>query len=125
MDQDQIANFTLTVEQVSDNAVVGVAGLKLAPKKYQRAEVWYKLHRDCWGQGLATELVQGLCEFCFAEKQLFRIEAGVAVENAASIRVLEKCGFTREGRLRKNLPLKSGMSDSFTYGLLSSDKPME
>lgn len=52
---------------------------------------------------------------------MHRIEAGVAVGNAASRHILEKTGFQREGRHRKILPLSSGWSDSYTYAILLSD----
>jgi len=53
--------------------------------------------------------------------QLHRIEAGCAVENIGSIKVLEKVGMTREGRGRKVLPLKSVWSDNFEYSILETD----
>ena len=49
-------------------------------------------------------------------------EAGTAVENIGSIRVLEKAGMTREGQKRKVLPLKKGWSDNYIYAILEDDK---
>jgi [ribosomal protein S5]-alanine N-acetyltransferase len=49
------------------------------------------------GRGLATEIALRLLAFGFGELKLHRIEADVAVENAACIRVLEKIGMFREG----------------------------
>jgi [ribosomal protein S5]-alanine N-acetyltransferase len=48
-------------------------------------------------RGLATEIALRLLAFGFNELKLHRIEADVAVENAACIRVLEKIGMFREG----------------------------
>lgn len=56
--------------------------------------------------------------------KLHRIEAGCAVGNIASIKVLEKAGMIREGRLRQVLPLKSGWSDNFQYSILETDKSL-
>src|SRR5262249_58642808 len=49
------------------------------------------------GRGLATEIALRLLAFGFNDLKLHRIEADVAVENAACIRVLEKIGMFREG----------------------------
>jgi [ribosomal protein S5]-alanine N-acetyltransferase len=49
------------------------------------------------GRGLATEIALRLLAFGFNELKLHRIEADVALENAACIRVLEKVGMFREG----------------------------
>jgi len=52
-------------------------------------------------------------DFGFNTLKLHRIEAGCAVNNLGSIKVLEKVGMLYEGRERKTLPLKSGWSDNF------------
>ena len=54
--------------------------------------------------------------------RLHRIETGCAVGNIGSIRVLEKAGMVREGRLRQVLPLRSGWSDNFKYSILETDE---
>jgi len=59
--------------------------------------------------------------FCFNELNLHRVEAGCAVDNIGSIKVLEKAGMQREGRKRATLPLVSGWSDNYEYGILSSE----
>ena len=56
--------------------------------------VGYLVAESQWGKGFASELVGGLIDW--ARSQAFvSIVAGVAAANSASIRVLEKCGFTR------------------------------
>ena len=62
-----------------------------------------------------------MIEQAFNRFLLHRIEAGVAVQNEKSIRVLEKLGMKREGRHREILPLISGWSDNFSYALLLSE----
>ncbi|MEL6484029.1 MAG: GNAT family protein, partial [Bacteroidota bacterium] len=60
-------------------------------------------------------------KFGIEKLKLHRIEAGCAVENVGSIKVLEKSGMALEGRRREILPLKSGWSDNFSYAILESD----
>ena len=119
---NEIKNFTFAIEQQSDGHFIGLFGLKLGNKKYNRGEVWYKIHSDYWKQGYATETLKKVIAFGFETLKLHRIEAGCAVDNLGSIKVLEKAGMFREGRKRQVLPLKSGWSDNFDYAILETDK---
>jgi len=109
----KIKNYTSIIEKKLDIEFIGLFELKLGAKKYNRGEVWYKIHSDFWGNGFATEALQAVIHFGFETIKLHRIEAGCAVNNVASIKVLEKTGMTREGRGRQLLPLKSGWSDNY------------
>jgi len=57
-------------------------------------EVTYWIGREDWGQGIATRALQ---EFLTRIEMARPLYARAASDNAASIRVLEKCGFTRVG----------------------------
>ncbi|WP_323757199.1 GNAT family N-acetyltransferase [Roseivirga sp.] len=111
--------FTIRTNQAED--FVGLIALKLGSIKLQNGEVWFKLHPDFWGKGYCTEALKLVLAFGFDELKLHRIEAGCAVDNVGSARVLEKAGMTKEGRKRKVLPLKNGWSDNFEYAILDSD----
>ncbi|CAB4261537.1 unnamed protein product [Prunus armeniaca] len=87
-----------------------------------RAEVGYALAAEYWGQGLATRAVKMAISDGFKElTDLVRMQALVLVENKASLRVLEKLGFYKEGLLRKYTFHKGAVQDVFMYSLLSSD----
>ncbi|OYU84692.1 MAG: GNAT family N-acetyltransferase [Flavobacterium sp. BFFFF2] len=105
----------------ADNEFVGLVGVVMGKQKYESSEIWYKIHPTHWTKGFATEVVQTILHFCFTELKLHRITAGCATENMASIRVLEKCGFTREGRCRKILPIRGQWVDNFEYAILEED----
>ena len=117
----EIKKYTLAIEAIDSNIFMGLFGINIGHSKYARAELWYKLHPKFWNQGYATEIVKEVIDFCFNRLQLHRVEAGCAVENIGSIRVLENTGFKREGRCRKILPLASGWSDNFEYAILDTD----
>jgi RimJ/RimL family protein N-acetyltransferase len=119
---DEIKNYTFAIENKSTSEFMGLFGFKVGNKKYNRAEVWYKIHTDYWKKGYATEAVKAIINFGFDTLQLHRIEAGCAVDNIGSIKVLEKAGMIREGRGRQVLPLKSGWSDNFEYSILETDE---
>lgn len=115
------AGYYFAIELLESQAFIGLIALVLGKGKYRNAEVWYKLHSAHWGCGYATEAMSRLLVFAFEELKLHRIEAGCAVDNVASIRVLEKVGMTREARRRQLLPLQGGWSDNFEFAILETD----
>jgi RimJ/RimL family protein N-acetyltransferase len=54
----------------------------------------YLLSDRFWGQGLGSELIQGLVKWCVEDGSISAISGGVAESNIASRRILEKSGFT-------------------------------
>ena len=122
---DEITNYTLAIENKENNMVIGLFGLKLWGKKHRRGEVWYKILPTHWNVGYATEVLSAIIDHGFDTLKLHRIQAGCAVRNLASVRVLEKAGMIQEGRARQTLPLKTGWSDNFEYAILDTDqRPM-
>ncbi len=101
-----------------DNAFIGDVGLKLKAKRYQSAEIYFSFLPDYWNLGYCTEIAKAIIRYAFEDLNLHRIEAGCAVDNIGSIRVLEKIGMRREGHSRKILPLKSGWSDNYECAVL-------
>ena len=62
-----------------------------------------------------TEVLIAFCEYCFEQRELSRIEAGVFSHNEASMRVLEKAGFEREGFMKKCFIKNGRYIDSVLY----------
>lgn len=63
-------------------------------------ELGYLFKRSAWGRGIATEACRRLVKFAFEEAPLDQLVGIVEDGNAASERVLLKCGFVREGSRR-------------------------
>lgn len=79
-------------------SVIGGAGFVFGDDVHRfSAEVGYWLGRAHWGHGIATRCLRALTEYGFEKHGMVRLFAGVFEGNAASARVLEKCGYTREG----------------------------
>lgn len=89
------------IESRETGALIGSSGLHF--KAADRAEIGYVFSRHAWGRGYATETVLALLGEArlLAPLGLFAI---VHPDNAVSVRVLEKCGFTRDGLLRAHAP---------------------
>ncbi len=119
--QENIRCYTFVIESLSSKDFIGLIAIKLGNPKFKIAEVWYKLFPDYWGKGMATESLKAVLRFGFHMLHLHRIEAGCAVDNIASARVLEKAGMRKEGSKRKVLPLKGGWSDNYEYAILEED----
>jgi RimJ/RimL family protein N-acetyltransferase len=85
------------------------------------AELGYWIAEPFWGRGIATAAVRAIVPHGFAQQPLERIEGYAFANNPASARVLEKAGFTYEGRLRRNVIKDGQMLDSLLYARLRSD----
>ena len=70
-----------------------VVGNMLSFLMFEQREIGYWIDKDYWGKGIATEALK-LFLFEIKERPLF---AHVAFDNIGSIKVLEKCGFTKIG----------------------------
>jgi len=73
------------------------------------------------GKGHMTAAVGALAPFVFQTLKLRRIEAACLPHNQASIRLLEKAGFSREGHAREYLCIDGRWQDHLLYALLRSD----
>lgn len=76
--------------------VVGVAGYK-GPPADGRLEVGYSVVDGFRNRGFATEVTKALADWAFEQDGVQRVVAHTLPEHGASIRVLEKCGFTSDG----------------------------
>lgn len=61
----------------------------------------YVLGRRHWGRGLMPEALGHLVGWALAQPGIFRAWAFCDAQNAASVRVMEKAGMSREGTLRR------------------------
>ena len=113
--------YIFCLDLVATKQFIGLIALNIGKINYKTAEVWFKVHKDFWGKGYTTEALTKLLDFGFTDLALHRIEAGCAIENIASARVLEKAGMKREGLKRKKLPIRGEWKDSYFYAMLDED----
>ena len=114
-DESPRLNFAIDV----DGAAVGDISVHLRQdERRQSAEVGYWLGEPFWGRGIATEALRAITDYAFATFPVIRLEAGVFGWNPGSARVLEKCGYVLEGRLRQAITKDGRVTDRLIYGLL-------
>jgi RimJ/RimL family protein N-acetyltransferase len=81
------------------------------------AEIGYWLGEAFWGRGIATAAVRFLSRRAIYEQGRYRLFASVFASNLASMRVLEKAGFQREGVLVRSVVKDGVLMDSVLYAL--------
>lgn len=102
----------------NENRIIGTCTLLEYDAQNRRAEIGYVLARAYWGKGLMHQALTALVDFAFTTLTLNRIEADVDPRNAASLRLLERLGFQREGLLRERWIVGDEIQDSVLLGLL-------
>jgi len=85
------------------------------------AEIGYALSSEYQRQGIMQRALEQILAELFLRSPLERVEARCAVDNAASQKVLDRLGFTREGRLRGYFVLDGERVDNYLYAILRSD----
>ncbi|MCZ7657441.1 MAG: GNAT family N-acetyltransferase [Xanthobacteraceae bacterium] len=106
----------------ADHVLVG--GVTLANIRRgvaQAGSVGYWMGARHAGQGQMTRGLRALIPFAFATLRLHRLEAACIPSNAASIRLLEKTGFTREGYAREYLCINGLWQDHLLFAQLAGD----
>jgi RimJ/RimL family protein N-acetyltransferase len=113
-------NFALAAPHDQD---VLLGGVSLQEVRLDRgcAAVGYWLGPRARGGGAATQAVRLLARWAFAGLGLARLELTCGPDNEASQRVAERCGFSREGLLRSQVPFKGARRDSVIYSLLPGE----
>jgi len=99
---------------------VGVCGVNEHDPINLTMEIGIWIAPDYQRKGYGTEATKLLVDLLFEEYPINKVYAFVNAENAPSIKVLERLGFKREGRLRKHVWKRdgSGYTDLYVYGIL-------
>ena len=101
---------------VVDGEAVGGIGIELhSDVERVSAEIGYWLGEAVWGRGIATEALRGVTAEAFARYELTRIYAVPFADHQASIRVLEKAGYVREGVMRQSAIKDGRIRDQALY----------
>ncbi len=112
------AFFAITTD--ADEAVVGSIGLHVhAPGLAETGYLLAAVHR---GRGLMPRSVQLLTEWAFTDLAIERLQLTTHPDNHSSQRVAEKCGFTREGLLRRYGVQRGRRVDLVMFARLASDE---
>jgi len=121
-DQRNDLAYAFLIFRSEDNALVG--GLTLANIRRgvaQAGSIGYWVGAPYARHGYMSAAMRALVPFGFRTLRLHRLEAACIPGNAASVRLLEKSGFTREGYARAYLCINGIWQDHLLYARLQDD----
>ena len=106
----------------TSNTLIGQISLySIKRLPFSSCFIGYALDKQSEGKGITSEAVQLMVQFAFGHLMINRVEAYVSPNNVASIRVLEKAGFLREGLLKQLLYINGYWEDHYLYAITASE----
>lgn len=113
----------LAIERKDQAGLIGDMAFHVTRSNPRMAYLGYSLARSAWGQGFASEAASKTLDYLFRVLDLHRVVADCDVDNAASIRLLERLGFRREAHYLESFWLvESGSWGSeYLYAMLQRE----
>jgi len=118
------SSYYWAIEWRDRAGLIGTCTLFKLDQQNRHAEVGYILNRAFWGRGLMSEALSAMIDYAFNTLDLHRLEADTDPRNLASLALLEKFGFKREGLFRERWWVHGQWLDSDMLGLLRSEYPL-
>lgn len=119
--RDDISYTYFITDLATDILMGGVTLSNVRRGASQSAALGYWMGAKYTGRGIMSEALACLLPFAFQNLRLHRVEAACMPDNAASLRVLEKAGFNREGYVRGYLKINGHWEDHILYSRLATD----
>lgn len=116
VDADQ--QYTFGIFTQATNQLIGKVCLSgITRGVFQNCFISYDTDHQCINRGYVTEAVQMVVKFALSALALHRIQASIMPRNLASQRVIEKCGFVREGYCERYLQIHGVWEDHYVYAI--------
>lgn len=107
---------------LDETQLCGVIGLVIQQDVHRfSAEIGYWIGEEYWGKGIGTKAIHLMVDYGFNELSLNRIFSGVFEYNQPSMRILEKCGFMKEGIFKKAVFKNGNFYDEHRYAILKPE----
>lgn len=111
----------LGIEYRETGEIIGGIGLHRIDYENKNAEIGCWIGKPFRGRGLMTEAMRAAMKYAFTALKLKRITAQVFVGNVASMKMVGRCGFKREGCLRSNFLQRKRWRTSYIYSILREE----
>lgn len=84
-------------------------------------EIGYNIGEEWWGRGYGTEAIKNVIKYLFSLNEFDVITAACFDNNIASIRVLEKNNFTKEGLLRNRVIINNQKKSLLQFSIIKEE----
>jgi RimJ/RimL family protein N-acetyltransferase len=112
--------FPFVIVDNSTNHIIGFIDLKNIDWNIPKTELGCYIDEDYSGKGISAKAISTFCDYCFEEFRFKKLYLRTHHSNKAAIRIAEKCGFEKEGVIRRDYKTTSGeLVDLIYYGKLS------
>ncbi|WP_435609673.1 GNAT family N-acetyltransferase [Streptomyces sp. C10-9-1] len=118
-DEPRTEYYLAVTPKGEEDRVVGFARIAFAGVK--AGKLGYAIAAEEWGRGYATDAARCLTSYAFAELGRHRVSAAIGPSNLASIALVEKLGFQKEGVLRDHVHTNGAWRDSVLYSVLQDE----
>ena len=114
------SKLCFAIESVMEPRLVGAIGFHTVSQVHRSAEIAFNLNPEYWGRGIATRCCNAVADWGFSDQGYVRIQAAALDTNLASMRVIEKCGFQREGKVRSFRLVRGLPRDFWVYSRIAN-----
>ena len=120
--RSNIPTTVLGIEELSSQKLIGLTDLRNINFINREAECGMIIgDKEQQGKGYGEEATRLILEFAFRQLGLNRVFVRAIADNAPAIRVLTKCGFQEEGRLRESVFKNGRFKDQLLMSILSRE----
>jgi RimJ/RimL family protein N-acetyltransferase len=109
------------IENKETEKLIGDCAIKLDRYDQRIAEIGITLSHTEQKKGFAKETMNAVLQFLFSLEDFHRVVEIVDAENESSVKLLENCGFKKEGHFIENIFFKGKWGSEFQYAMLRKD----
>jgi RimJ/RimL family protein N-acetyltransferase len=118
---ERAAPCRFVIQSLQTRQLVGTVGFHSISELHGTAEVSYDVTPSHWGKGIATAACKAATLWGFEVRGWHRVQGTTVLANIASQRVLERCGFQREGLLRNFRMVRGQPTDYWLYSAIPGE----
>lgn len=115
------SNRRLAIVLGVNGPLIGTIGFHSINEIHRCAEIAFDLAPAYWGKGILSSVCKAVTQWSFHEFGFNRVQGHVIEGNIGSAKVLHKCGFHCEGKLRQARMVKGVFKDVFIFSRLRTD----
>jgi len=104
-----------------NNELIGDCGLNFLGPENSQVEIGYTIARSHQRKGYGKECIVSILDFLFGTLRKHRVIASLDPKNEASVKLMDKLGFRREGLFRKSILAGGNWVDNLIYAMLDDE----